>query len=193
MPILSYEDNVIFSVVLERCVGSLVGEMVVEDVESGGEASKREFRRRLRFKRMSNLVQTEVRIVPNTGFGLDYVEIGEVEFRLDNSILVHPYLVPMLASRQLIAFYIKGWIRSRFRLKALCLGVGGGALLGFLKAKLGFQVVGVEDKEVLRVATKYYGLEDGGEHINVCVGDAIKVIEKLAGRGQSLVLLVLTR
>ncbi|PQQ06960.1 methyltransferase-like protein 13 [Prunus yedoensis var. nudiflora] len=77
--------------------------MVVEDVEidSGGEASKREFRRRLRFKRMPNLVQTE------------------------------------------------GRIRSGFRPKALCLGVGGGALLGFLKAELGFQVVGVEaDKEV---------------------------------------------
>ncbi|VVA38787.1 PREDICTED: methyltransferase [Prunus dulcis] len=187
IPILSYEDNVICGVVLERCVGSLVGEMVVEDVEieSGGEASKREFRRRLRFKRMPNLVQTEVRIVPNIGFGLDYVEIGEVEFRLDNSILVHPYLVPMVASLQLIASYIEGRIRSGFRPKALCLGVGGGALLGFLKAELGFQVVGVEaDKEVLRVARKYFGLEDGGgEHINVCVGDAIKVIEKLAGRG----------
>ncbi|KAH0980965.1 hypothetical protein GBA52_008142, partial [Prunus armeniaca] len=186
IPILSYEDNVICSVVLERCVGSLVGEMVVEDVEieSGGEASKREFRRRLRFKRVPNLVQTEVRIVPNTGFGFDYVEIGEVEFRLDNSILVHPCLVPMLASLQLIASYIEGRIRSGFRPKALCLGVGGGALLGFLKAELGFQVVDVEaDKEVLRVATKYFGLEDGGEHVNVCVGDAIKVIEKLAGRG----------
>ncbi|PQQ00403.1 methyltransferase-like protein 13 [Prunus yedoensis var. nudiflora] len=177
IPILSYEDNVICSVVLERCVGSLVGEMVVEDVEieSGGEASKREFRRRLRFKRMPNLVQTELRIVPNMGFGLDYVEIGEVEFRLDNSVLVHPYLVPMVASLQLIASYIEGRIRSGFRPKALCLGVGGGALLGFLKAELGFQVVGVEaDKEVLRVAGKYFGLEDG-------------VIEKLVGgdNGQS--------
>ncbi|PQQ13538.1 methyltransferase-like protein 13 [Prunus yedoensis var. nudiflora] len=125
IPILSYEDNVICSVVLERCVGSLVGEMVVEDVEieSGGEASKREeFRRRLRFKRMPNLVQTEE--------------------------------------------------------------LGVGALPGFLKARMGFQVVGVEaDKEVLRVATEYFGLEDGGEHINVCVGDVIEVIEKLAGRG----------
>ncbi|PQQ00435.1 methyltransferase-like protein 13 [Prunus yedoensis var. nudiflora] len=112
-------------VVLERCVGSLVGEMVVEDVEieSGDEASKREeFRRCLRFKRMPNLVQTEE--------------------------------------------------------------LGVGALPGFLKARMGFQVVGAEaDKEVLRVATEYFGLEDGGEHINVCVGDVIEVIEKLAGRG----------
>ncbi|PQQ21511.1 methyltransferase-like protein 13 [Prunus yedoensis var. nudiflora] len=100
--------------------------MVVEDVEieSGGEASKREFRRRLRFKRMPNLVQTEYLSAPLFG------SYGG-------------------ASLQLIASYIEGRIRSGFRPKALCLGVGGGALLGFLKAELGFQVMGVEaDKEV---------------------------------------------
>ncbi|KAM1578155.1 hypothetical protein ACFX1R_042047 [Malus domestica] len=185
IPILCYEDNVVSSVVLERCVGSLVGEMVVEDVEiesGAGEVSKREFRRRLRFKRMPNLVQTEVRIVPKTGFGFDCVEFGEIEFRLDNSVLVHPYLVPMVASLSLVASCVEEQIRSGFRPKALCLGVGGGALLGFLSAHLSFQVVGVEaDGEVRRVARKYFGLEDG-EHINVHVGDAIKFIEKLAFR-----------
>ncbi|XP_062000634.1 uncharacterized protein LOC133717897 [Rosa rugosa] len=62
IPILSYQDNLISSLVLEKCVGCLVGEMVVEDVEidSGGEVSTREFRRRLRFRRMPNLIQTEV-------------------------------------------------------------------------------------------------------------------------------------
>lgn len=185
IPILSYEDNAISSVVLEKCVGPLVGEMVVEDVEldCDGDVSKREFRRRLRFKRMPNLVQTEVLIIPNMGFGLDCVELGEVEFRLDNSVLVHPYLVPMVASLRLAAPYIEGQIRSGLRPKALCLGVGGGALLGFLRTQLGFQVVGVEaDEEVLRVSRQYFGLEDG-EHIKVYVGDALEVIGKLAGRG----------
>ncbi|XP_061998467.1 uncharacterized protein LOC133715822 [Rosa rugosa] len=183
IPILSYEDNLISSLVLEKCVGCLVGEMVVEDVEidCGGEVSKREFRRRLRFKRMPNLIQTEVRIVPKMGFGLDCVGIGQVEFRLDDSVLVHSYLVPMVASLSLAAPYIEGRIRSGVRPKALCLGVGGGALLGFMRTQLGFQVVGVEaDEEVLSVSRRYFGLEDG-EHIKVCVGDALEFIEKLAG------------
>ncbi|KAL6130292.1 PREDICTED: methyltransferase-like protein 13-like [Fragaria vesca subsp. vesca] len=186
VPILRYQDNLISSVVLEICDGPFVGEMVVEDVEigCGGEASKREFRRRLRFKRMPNLVQTEVRIVPKMGFGLDCVGIGQVEFRLDDSVLVHSYLVPMVASLSLAAPYIEGRIRSGARPKALCLGVGGGALLGFLRTQLGFQVEGVEaDEEVLRVSRQYFGLEDG-EHINVHVGDALEVIDKLAGACQ---------
>ncbi|KAM5550842.1 eEF1A lysine and N-terminal methyltransferase [Rosa sericea] len=183
IPIFSYEDNLISSLVLEKCFGCLVGEMVVEDVEIdiGGQVSTREFRRRLRFKRMPNLIQTEVRIVPKMGFGLDCVGIGQVEFRLDDSVLVHSYLVPMVASLSLAAPYIQGRIRSGVRPKALCLGVGGGALLGFLRTQLGFQVVGVEaDEEVLRVSRQYFGLDDG-EHIKVCVGDALKVIDKLAG------------
>lgn len=181
IPILSYEDNMICSLVLEQCVGSLVGEMLVEDVEVEIEGLKREFRRRLRFKRMPNFIQTEIRIVPEEGFGLDCVGIGGgVEFRLDVEVLVHPYLVPMVASLSLIASCIEGRIRSGFRPKALCVGVGGGALLSFLRTKLGFEVVGVEaDAEVLRIARQYFGLE-GNDSIQVIVGDAMNVVEKLA-------------
>ncbi|PRQ56378.1 hypothetical protein RchiOBHm_Chr1g0335101 [Rosa chinensis] len=78
IPILSYQDSLISSLVLEKCVGCLVGEMVVEDVEidSGGEVSKREFRRHLRFERMPYVIQTEVRMVPKMGFGLDKLSLG---------------------------------------------------------------------------------------------------------------------
>lgn len=184
IPFLSYEDNVICSVTVERCVGPRVGEMLVEDVEiekTGEiECSKREFRRRLRFKRMPNLVQTEIRIVPERGFGSDCLGIGEVEFRPDLGVLVHPYLAPMVASLSLIGCYLDERIRSGFSPKALCVGVGGGALLGFLRTQLGFEVVGVEvDEGVLRVARQYFGLEDD-EHIRVCVGDGIELIEKFA-------------
>lgn len=62
----------------------------------------------------------------------------------------------------------------------MCLGVGSGPLLGFLRTQLGIQVVYVEaDEEVLRTSRQYYGLEDS-EHIDVQVGDAIKVLEKLS-------------
>ncbi|GLT73237.1 hypothetical protein SLA2020_451090 [Shorea laevis] len=169
IPILRYEDNVVCSVVLEHCVGSFAGEMLVEDVEieSGssemGECLKREFRRRLRFKRMPNLIQTEIRVVPVEDFGSEHVGIGKVEFRPDIEVLVHPYLAPMVAGLSLISSCIEERIRSQFRPKALCIGVGGGALLAFLKAQLGFEVVGVEaDEEVLRVARQFFGLDENG-------------------------------
>ncbi|XVE99109.1 hypothetical protein REPUB_Repub03eG0168500 [Reevesia pubescens] len=187
VPFLSYEDNVISSLVLEKCVGNFVGEMLVEDVEIQGSNQGREFRRRLRFKRMPNLVQSEIRIVPQTSFCLDSVEIGgkNVEFSPDLGVLVHVYLVPMVASLVLIGSWIEERVQAGLRPKALCLGVGGGALVGFLKTQLGFQVVGVEvDEEVLRVARKYFGLEDG-DFIQVCVGDGMELMEKLA-RGDSV-------
>ncbi|EOY19047.1 S-adenosyl-L-methionine-dependent methyltransferases superfamily protein, putative isoform 2 [Theobroma cacao] len=187
VPILSYEDNVISSVVLEKCVGNFVGEMLVEDVEIESTNQKREFRRRLRFKRMPNLVQTEIRIVPRTVYCLDSVEIGgndNVEFSPDLGVLVHVYLVPMVASLALVGSWMDERFQLGFRPKALCLGVGGGALVGFLKTQLDFQVVGVEaDEEVLRVAQKYFGLEDG-DFIQICVRDGMELMEKLA-RGDS--------
>ncbi|GAV76799.1 hypothetical protein CFOL_v3_20272 [Cephalotus follicularis] len=182
IPILRYEDDVVCGVVLEKSVGSFVGEMLVEDVEFVSTTSKREFRRRLRFKRMPNLVQTLIRIVPEVGFELVCVKIGEVKFRPDVGVLVHGYLVPMVASLAMISGYLEERTRVG-RPKALCVGVGGGALLGFLKTLLGFQVVGVEvDEEVLRIARQYFGWEDD-EFIQVVVGDAIKVLKNLACRG----------
>lgn len=131
---------------------------------------------------MPNLIQTEIRVVPEEDFGSGHVAIGKVEFRPDIKVLVHPYLAPMVAGLSLISSCIEERIRTRFRPKALCIGVGGGALLAFLKTQLGFEVVGVEaDEEVLRVARRFFGL-DGNDSIRVIVGDAINVIEKLADR-----------
>ncbi|XP_024030398.1 methyltransferase-like protein 13 [Morus notabilis] len=189
IPILSYEDNVISSVVLGTFVGSLVGEMLVEDVEiENKKCSEREFRRRLRFKRMPNLVQTEVRIVPKMGFGSDCGGIGEVElFRPDVGVLVHPYLSPMVASLGLISGHIEERFCGGFMPRALCLGVGGGALLAFLRTQLGFEVLGVEeDEEVLKVGREFFGLEEC-EFLKVFVGDAMEFVEKVAlcARGEN--------
>ncbi|KAL6130291.1 hypothetical protein ACLB2K_068672 [Fragaria x ananassa] len=123
---------------MEICDGPLVGEMVVEDVEidCGGEVSKREVRRCLRFKRK-----------------------------------------PIWSRLCLAAPYIEGSICSGVRANALCLGVGGGALLGFVRTQFGFQVVGVEAyEEALRVSWRYFGLEDG-EHILDKFVDACQVEE----------------
>ncbi|KAE9621135.1 putative S-adenosyl-L-methionine-dependent methyltransferase [Lupinus albus] len=186
IPILSYEDSLLSSMIIHSCVGYHVGEILVEDVEieSEGEVHhgchKTEFRRRMRFKKMPNLIQTEIRIVPETNPSLNSVRIGDMGFIPDLQVLVHPYLAPMVASLSLISEHLEGQIQNGFKPKALCLGVGGGALLSFLTTQLGFEVMGVDNEtEVLRVAKDYFGLEDC-ECMHVVVGDAIKYIKKFA-------------
>ncbi|KAM7526821.1 hypothetical protein LguiA_016723 [Lonicera macranthoides] len=188
IPFLTYEDDVIRSVIVERCTGSFVGEMLVEDVElecaTVESVRRREFRRRLTFKRMPNLIQTQLRIHPssseNGGFG--FMGLEEVEFQPDIGALVHPYLTPMVAGLSLIGSFLDEPIRSGFMPKALCFGVGGGALLSFLNTQLGFEVVGVEaDEVVLRVARQHFGLKEG-KFLRVSVGDGIELIERFARR-----------
>lgn len=183
VPILSFVDDVICRVVLERCIGSSVGEFLIENVEIERESGKemfetREFRRRLRFKRMPNLIQTEIRIIPAASLSLDGVEIQNIEFKLDSSrVLVHPYLPPMAASLSLIASSIDEQIQTGHRPKALCIGVGGGALLTFLATHLDFKVEGVElDMEVVRVAQQYFGLVEN-EFLHISIGDATEFLE----------------
>ncbi|KAK7277254.1 hypothetical protein RIF29_18405 [Crotalaria pallida] len=201
IPILSYQDNLVSSLVIHQCVGSRVGQLLVEDVEieieiemaegveieseGGEEVRTREFRRRMRFKRMPNFIQTEIPIVPERDPGSNGARIGGVVgFVPDIRVLVHPYLPPMVASLSLISEYLDGRIRNGFRPRALCLGVGGGALITFLTTQLGFDVVGVDsDREVLRVAKRYFGLEEG-DCTRVVVGDAIKYLKNLACHGR---------
>ncbi|KAH0711551.1 hypothetical protein KY285_008972 [Solanum tuberosum] len=184
IPFLSYEDEVIRSLVLDRCVGEFVGEMLIEDVELESEdGGGREFRRRLRFKRMPNLVQTQIKIRPKN---VDFVNMEEVEFEIvDDGVLVHPYLTPMVAGLSVIRSFLDAKIGNGIKPKALCLGVGGGALLGFLSSQLGFQVLGIEaDNVVLEVARRYFGLERGNS-IRLCVGDALDMIGKFATQVES--------
>ncbi|KAF9598706.1 hypothetical protein IFM89_029956 [Coptis chinensis] len=184
IPFVIYEDNVIRSVSVGNCFGSCVGEMLVENVEiETHNTETREFRRRLRFKRMPNLVQTEIRIIPETLPSNAGIE--NMVFRIDSSSLVHPYLPPMVASLSLVSAYLEERLCSGSRLRVLCIGVGGGALLAFLQTHFGFQVYGVEsDEMVKKIAMQYFGLVEN-ELLRVCVGDGIEVIETLA-RGDNV-------
>ncbi|KAI3793515.1 hypothetical protein L1987_36134 [Smallanthus sonchifolius] len=182
---LTYEDDVLHRVILDRFVGPLVGEFLVEDVEH----ESKELRRRLRFKRMPNLIQSQVPLIPSLSGGVCDMELGlsslrktkKVKFEVDTGILVQPYLAPMVSGIFLIVSSLNERIRQGFSPRALCLGVGGGALLSFLNSKLGFEVVGLEaDEIVLSAARRYFGLNDG-RSIKLVVGDAIKLIEAVSG------------
>jgi len=177
VPFLSYEDNVISSVIIARCAGPCVGEMLVEDVEIEGPS--RVFRRRLRFKRLPNLVQTEILVTPDDDC-LNALQIEELEFCPNLEVLVHPYLQPMVAGLSLISGHIQEQFELGVKPRAFCLGVGGGALLSFLSKLLGFEVVGVElDDVVLRVAKQYFGLQTA-RGIQTYVGDGINILKQMS-------------
>lgn len=187
IPFLLYEDNLLRSMVLDVCTGPVVGEMLIEDVEiEDGNGRLTERRRRLRFKRMPNLVQTQFQLCSLNGNRNSWDSFewsGEADFRPQMEVLVQPYLQPMVASLSLIASYLDDSIRSGSRPRILCLGVGGGALLSFLRTHFtSFNILGVEiDETVLAVAKRYFGLVED-ECLRVCVGDGIDLVENFSQR-----------
>ncbi|PWA45781.1 S-adenosyl-L-methionine-dependent methyltransferases superfamily protein [Artemisia annua] len=154
---LVYEDDVVCSVVVGKFVGAFSQARLFASFGEG------------------------VCETCDMGLGLERMRGMEgVEFRVDTSVLVHPYLTPMVSGLYLIVGSLNEHIQQGFCPRALCLGVGGGALLSFLSNELGFEIVGVEvDEVVLSVARQYFGLNDG-KSVRVVVGDAMEMIEKAA-------------
>ncbi|KVI09626.1 methyltransferase-like protein 13 [Cynara cardunculus var. scolymus] len=188
---LTYEDDIMYRATIYRYVGPVVGEFLIEDVEvESKDDTNKVFRRRLRFKRTPNLIQSEIPLVPTISnamgdLGLDLPSLrkmNEVEFRVDTDVLVQPYLTAMVSGLFLIVSLLDQRIKQGFIPRALCLGVGGGALLSFLNTRLKFKVVGVEsDEVVLSIARQYFGLNSGNS-IRLFVGEAIGYIAKIARR-----------
>lgn len=191
VPILTFDDDVMCSVVLEKCIGSSVGEFLVENVEIKRESGTRvvgtrDFRRRLRFKRTPNLIQTQIRIVPEDNFKIRSVKLQNIKFKPDTRVLVHPYLPTMAASLSLIGSAIDEQIQTGHKPKALCIGVGGGALLTFLATHLDFEVLGVDmDMEILRVAKQYFGLVEN-EFLHISIGDATEFLENASKNSENI-------
>lgn len=164
--------------ILEICDGPSVGEMLIENVEMVNDDGVGEFRRRLRFKRMPNFVQSQMRIRPRNDSISD--NLDDMEFELEKGVLVQPYLSPMVAGIAVIHRFLQWRARGGLRPKALCLGVGGGALLGFLTDQLNFEVDGVEEDEVvLEVAKRHFGLESD-EFMHLFAEDGIRYIKRIA-------------
>lgn len=116
---LTYEDDVLYRVIIARFVFPLVGEFVVEDVER---ESYKILRRRLRFERMPNFIQSHVPLIPifddgqsNTKLGLESLrKMKNEKFEFDTKVLVHPYLTPMVPGFFLIASHLNEQIQQGF-------------------------------------------------------------------------------
>ncbi|KAI3520367.1 hypothetical protein L1887_09752 [Cichorium endivia] len=183
---LTYEDDVVYRVTVAKLVGPIVGEFIIEDVELKGNSDRSKMlRRRLRFKRMPNLIQSQAPLIPifgddeaTTQTDLESLRrMVNAKFEADTTVLVHQYMTPMVAGISLIVSHLDERIQLGYTPRALCLGVGGGVLLSFLNTQLGFEVTGVEaDKVVLTAATHHFGLNRSGT-IRLIVGDAIEVIQ----------------
>ncbi|KAI3721803.1 hypothetical protein L2E82_32821 [Cichorium intybus] len=190
-PFLTYEDDMAFAVTVAKLSGPIVGEFLVEDVELvGGNDRNKQLRRRLRFKRMPRVVQSQALLHPIIPYDegttqTDLESLRKIEnskFVADPSILVHPHLTSMIAGLSFIVSNVDPRIRQGFAPRALCLGVGGGVLLSFLATNLWFEVTGVEaDPIVLNAATQHFGLNESAS-IHLIVGDAIEFIQNLAPR-----------
>ncbi|KAJ3700846.1 hypothetical protein LUZ61_004551 [Rhynchospora tenuis] len=188
VPFLSFEDDALHILPVEVLEGPSVGEMIVEDVAIQKDGScVPEIRRRLRFKRMPNLIQTQIHLIPDlvlsacSGSGSDLLSVLKSRsFRLEPASLVQPYLAPMVAGLSLIADVAEEKVTSGIRPSCLCVGVGGGALLTCLRTQLGFDVHGLEtDSVVLEVARKYFGLVED-EFLHISIGDGIELIKRYA-------------
>ncbi|KAJ9540310.1 hypothetical protein OSB04_026816 [Centaurea solstitialis] len=185
---LTYEDTVVFRVTICTGTGPIVGEFLVEDVEVETEhGGRKDFRRRLRFKRMPNLIQSEVRLIPSlvtdgwmNDLNLDLFSLkkmNDVKFEVDPRVLIPTYLNAMVSGIFLIVTPLDRRAQLEIVPRALCLGVGGGSLLHFLNAQLGFHVVGVEsDGLLLDVAQPRFGLRVG-DRMNIFHEDAAGLLE----------------
>lgn len=192
VPFVSYADDVVRRNILEKFSSPLVGLMLVENVElvveqtdevvQGEHKVTSEWRRRLRFQRMPNLVQTEVALVPKRRSKKHGKTSGngKAKLALDLNRLVHPYLPPIVAGLVLVAPTIEVCLKYGKLPRLLSIGVGGGALLMFLNRHFEFSIVGVEtDEVVLNVAKKYFGLKED-EHLQIHVGDGLEVVNSIA-------------
>lgn len=190
MPLLSFQDDLLRLVPVKIVTGPVVGEMLVEDVAVDCAPDPTELRRRLRFKRMPCLVQTQVRLVRQSSYVasslLEALEEGPGSLLQPEvgGLLVQPYLQAMVAGLAVIASSVEEIVRSGARPRCLCAGIGGGALLMSIRMGLRFNVLGVEaDCVVLDVARNHFGLVED-EFLDARVGDAIQMIQDFAHRGE---------
>ena len=189
VPLLSFHDDLLQLVPVHVVAGSVVGEMLVEDVAVDCAPGPAELRRRLRFKRMPCLVQTQVRLARPLSPSASSSLLAALEEGPGGSLqpevgglLLQPYLQAMVAGLAVIASSLEEIVRSGARPRCLCAGLGGGALPMSIRMGLGFDVLGVEaDSVVLDVARNYFGLVED-EFLRVRVGDAMQVIQDFAHR-----------
>ncbi|CAK9215011.1 unnamed protein product [Sphagnum troendelagicum] len=210
IPFVSYADNILQRIVVERAYSTLTGAIVVEDLCDEEDRNRKSvrvvWRRRLRFKRMPNLIQTEVSLNFQSGTqtsaseaqinvkdlsSVDRIVHGRTQrlgvcgqtnggLHLDHSRLVHKYLAPIVAGLVLVAPALEAWMELGKRVKVLALGIGGGALPIFLHKHFHFHIQAVElDEVVLDLACRHFGLIEDAL-MTVEVGDGTVTIDRIA-------------
>ncbi|KAL4571576.1 hypothetical protein LXL04_018338 [Taraxacum kok-saghyz] len=184
---LTAVEDAAYRVTVAKVASPIVGEFLVEDVELVGFSDRnKQLRRRLRFKRMPKVIQSQALLVPIIGDDeattqTDLESLRNIEsatFEPDTRVLVHHYLIAMVSCLSLIASHLAQF----FRPKALCFGIGGGVLLSFLDTQMKFEVTGVEiDPMVIMASTFHFGFNRLNS-IRLIIKDAIETIQNFPNR-----------
>eukprot|EP00850_Spirogloea_muscicola_P006020 SM000028S10114 [mRNA] locus=s28:442203:444567:- [translate_table: standard] len=193
VPFITYDDGVLDRAVVAEAESELTGAMVVEDVElraheaaccsrgaaAIGCAAPSVFRRRLRFRRMPDLVQSEValRRPPLADAGRP---LRDRRREIDPSRLVHKYLPAVMAGFVLVAPLLEAAAASGTPPRLLVLGGGAGALPAFVHRHFpSFHIQVVElDKVVVRLARRHFGLHEGSR-LRLQIADARHFVASL--------------
>ena len=152
----------------ERCRGKseLSGEFVVEDIIANGEMF-----RRLIFFNNKKLIQSEAK--------LKQVKIKKKSKKIiDTSYLACAHHSVMIGS---IGFFYEKLSLSTSKVKCLIVGLGGGALAGYISQQFRNTYIDVVeiDPSIVRVATEHFGFNTN-ERLKVITCDGLKYIKDLA-------------
>ncbi|KAL3699905.1 hypothetical protein R1sor_017927 [Riccia sorocarpa] len=200
-PELEHENR---SSCVSRITSHAGGEHELSEPTASSSKSSSTWRRRLIFKRLPNLIQTEVALTrypedprpsgrermngsssKRKHKSFSQTRVG-VECVVDHSKLVHKYLPPIVAGFVLISPVLDLFIRSQHKAKIFCVGVGGGALPTFLHNHFHFHIKVIDlDEAVLDLAARHFGLKED-PNLEVIGGDGLDAVVEIAASAISL-------
>ena len=151
----------------ERCRGKsdLSGEFVVEDVTANGEMF-----RRLIFFNNKKLIQSEAK--------LKQVKVKKKSKKIiDTTYLACSHHSAMIGSLGFFSDEMRS-SDSSSNVKCLIVGLGGGALAGYISQKFPYTTLDVVeiDPSIVRVATEHFGFK-ANERLKVITSDGLKYIK----------------
>ena len=155
----------------ERCRGKseLSGEFVVEDISANGELF-----RRLIFFNNKKLIQSEAR--------LKQVKVKKKSKKIiDTSYLACAHHSAMIGSLGFFSDKLNSNKDTKKFVKCLIIGLGGGALPGYISHQFPNTVIDVVeiDSSIVRVATEHFGFKVN-DRLKVITCDGLKYIKELA-------------
>lgn len=150
----------------------LSGKYIVEDVDVDGHKY-----RRLYYLNAQNVIQSEAKLIKSKNITANYhVDVNDL------ICLYHRYMV--------IATHMATLKKSNANVAVI--GLGGGGLCSFMRSYMpDLSIVAVDiDKDMLAVATKWFGLKED-KNMNVVITDGLEYLKTEINAGKFIIILTL--